>query len=162
MDLIDRMLETDYAVKRRLLECARLLTDRQLDAPLAMRHNLVRWSEPASTLRHSLCSLAGTGDGWTDVMFDTLKWKPQDDSYRQIKGNTADAMIAHLEGKHKAFLEFIAKVQTENLWDQEWIDDSCDQPETFSIGRVIEESLTASIACRTMLERQMAQMGFDL
>ena len=35
MDLINRLMEKDYVIKRRLLECARLLTDRQLDAPLA-------------------------------------------------------------------------------------------------------------------------------
>jgi len=156
------MLETDYAVKRRLLECARLLTDRQLDAPMALRHSLVRWNEPARMLRDSFCYLAGTGVGCTDVMYDTLEWQPSDVSCREIVGNSAEAMITHLDGAHKAFLEFVAKVRAENIWDQEWIDDSCDQPETFAIGRVIEESLTASIACRTMLERQMVQMGFDL
>ena len=162
MDLINRLMEKDYVIKRRLLECARLLTDRQLDAPLALRHSLVRFQEPARTLRESFGFLVGTGDGWIEAMFDTLKWKPTDESYRQIQGHSADAMIAQLDGKHRAFWEFIVKVQAENLWDQEWVDDTCDQPETFAIGQVIEETMTSSIACRTMLERQMTQMGFDV
>ncbi len=41
MDLMDRLIESDYVSKRRILECARLLSDGQLDAPLAFRHNLM-------------------------------------------------------------------------------------------------------------------------
>lgn len=53
-------------------------------------------------------------------------------------------------------------MHAENLWDQEWVDDACEPPETFAIGRVIEETLTWGIAYRCMLQRQMEQMGFDL
>jgi len=53
-------------------------------------------------------------------------------------------------------------VQGENLWDQEWVDDACDPPETFAIGMVLEAQLTWDIAYRLMLERQVEQMGFQL
>ena len=41
MDLTDRLLESDYQSKRALFLRAKLLTDTQLDAPLAFRHNLI-------------------------------------------------------------------------------------------------------------------------
>ena len=160
MDLMDRLIESDYMTKRRILECARLLSDRQLDAPLTFRHNLMPFVEPARTLRESLAYMIYID--WVDLMFDRTGWKPDDDSYRQIEGNTPDAMIQRFEGYHAAYRAFVQKVRRENLWDQEWIDDSCTQPETFAIGSVIEAQLTWDIAYRSVLERQMEQMGFQL
>lgn len=160
MDLIDRLFESDYTTKRRILECARLLSDAQLDAPLVFRHNLAPWAEPAKTLRESLGFISG--GGWIDQMFQAVGWVPEDDSYRRIEGTTPDAVIAHFESFARTYHLFVAHVRRENRWDEEWIDDTCAQPETFAIGRVIEETLTWGIAYRSVLERQMEQMGFQL
>ena len=56
----------------------------------------------------------------------------------------------------------VEHVRREKLWDTEWIDRECEQPETFAIGRVLEETLTWDIAYRLMLERQFEAMGFEL
>jgi AraC-like DNA-binding protein len=160
MDLMDRLFESDYTSKRRILECARLLSDAQLDAPLAFRHNLMPFVEPARTLRESLAHIAWSG--WVDMMFDAVGWAPDDTGYRQIGGNSPAEMIARLEGYHRALRAFAQKVRAENLWDREWVDDACQPPETFSIGTVLEAQLSWDIAYRTMLERQMEQMGFRL
>ncbi len=160
MNLVDRLLENDYLTKRRILECARFLSDAQLDAPLAFRHNLKPFVEPDRTLRESLTSILG--GGWVDQMYVAVGWEPQDTSYRDITADSVDEMIRYFESTHRAYREFIAHVETENLWDQEWVDDACQPPETFAIGSVIEATLTWDIACRSMLERQMEQMGFQL
>jgi len=160
MDLMDRLFESDYTSKRRIFACARLLSDAQLDAPLAFRHNLMRFCEPARTLRESLSHIAG--EGWVDMMFDRVGWQPEDPGYRHITGISVGAMSERFEGFSKARDAFVRKVRDENLWDQEWVDDACDPPETFAIGRVIEETLTGQIANRLMLERMLEQMGFQL
>jgi hypothetical protein len=160
MDLMDRLLESDFASKRRLLECAGLLTDRQLDAPLAFRHNLMPFVEPARTLRESFAHIVWSG--WVDMMFAAVGWQPEDAAYRDVEGDTPAAMIRRFEGYHRALRDFAREVRAENLWDREWVDDACQPPETFSVGAVLEAQLTWDIAYRSMLERQMEQMGFDL
>ncbi len=158
MDLIERLLHTDYTVKRHLLESARLLTDRQLDAPLAFRHTLMPWVEPARTLRESLTWMSHSS--WVDLMFDRLAWQPDDKDFRTTRGDSADTMLQRFESYHRAFREFVGHVRREDQWDREWVDDTCDEPHTFAIGTVIEETLTCDIAYRSLLTRQFEAMGF--
>ncbi len=174
MDLTDRLLEKDYIVKRRILECARLLSDGQLDAPLAFRNAVVRFVEPPRTLRETLIHLFGdhsevsedhteaNEEGWVGGMYEAIGWQPKDIPPRTLSGNSPAAMLEGLEVSSKVFREFVHYVQTENLWDQEWVDAACEPPETFAVGRVIEESLSSGIAQRRVLEIMMEQMGFQL
>ena len=80
MDLTDRLLENDYWAKKRLLESALSLTDQQLDAPLAFRHNLVPFAEPERNLREALGRM--TGDIWAVALLQELKWPTENDFYR--------------------------------------------------------------------------------
>jgi AraC family transcriptional regulator len=157
MDLTDRLLHSDLLAKRRLLESARLLTDRQLDAPLAFRHTLMPWVEPARTLRESLTWM--TYSSWVDVMLHRLGWEPTETAFRTVKGDSVGEMLTRFESYHAAFRAFVEHVRCENLWSKEWIDDTCDEPHTFSIGQVIEETLTCDIAYRSLLGRQLEAMG---
>lgn len=160
MDLIDRMLTSDFTAKRRLLECGQLLTDRQLDAPLAFRHTLMPFVEPARTLRESLARIVESH--WVDGMFQALGYSPVDAAYRTLSGDSPQQFLARLTSFHTSFRAFVEYVRQENLWDTEWVDEDCDQPETFAVGAVLEATLTWDIAYRTMLERQFEAMGFDL
>ena len=167
MDLIDRLLESDYTSKRRIVECARLLTDGQLDAPLAFRVRVLRFAEPPRTLRETLMHLFGESsecgiDGWVGAMYKAVGWQPTGLPARTVLGNSAAAMAESLEISSRAFHGFVQHVRAENLWDQEWVDDACEPPETFAVGRVIEESVSSSIALRRVLETMMEQMGFRL
>jgi len=159
MDLIDRLLESDYQSKRMLFEQARLLTDAQLDARLAFRLSVLRWVEPAGTLRAILANLEG--NGWIDSLFRGMNFTPADDTYRHLPGTSISDMQRRFESYHEAFRAFVRKVRDENLWDVEWVDAVRTPPETFAIGRVIDEVLTGSIAYRVMLHRQMEQYGFE-
>ena len=158
MDLIDRMLESDYESKRSLYEKAKLLTDAQLDAPLAFRHNLMPWVEPAKTLRESLSWMVYSG--WIDGMMQATGFVPAEDSFRRKTGDSAAAMLTRFESYHAAFRALARKVRDENLWDTEWVDADCDPPHTFAIGAVIEQTLTWDIAYRLLLHKQLDQFGF--
>ena len=167
MDLIDRLLESDYVSKRRILACAKLLSDGQLDAPLAFRFRVLRWVEPPRTLREMITSLVGDAsesgmDGWLGSMYEALGWKPKDLPPRTMHGASIAAMQEGLEISSKVLRDFVAYVRAENIWDLEWVDAVCEPPETFAVGRVIEESLSGSIAVRRVLETMMEQMGFRL
>jgi AraC family transcriptional regulator len=159
MDLIDRMLNSDYNAKRSLLECGKLLTDRQLDAPLAFRHTLTPFVEPARTLRESLVRIVESG--WVDGMFRALNYTPEDPAYRTLSGDSPEQLLARLNSFHASFRAFVHHVRHKNLWSNEWVDDSCDEPHTFTIGEVIEDTLTWDIAYRMMLGRQFEAMGFS-
>ena len=173
MDLTDRLLERDYVVKRRILECARLLSDGQLDAPLAFRNKVVRFVEPPKTLRETLIHLFGdhsevnnasetNNGGWVNQMYEAIGFQPTALPARTLHGNTPAAMLEGLESSSKMFRDFVQHVRAEDLWDREWVDTACEPPETFAVGRVIEESLSSGIAQRRVLEIMMEQMGFQL
>ncbi len=173
MDLTDRLLEKDYVAKRRILECARLLSDGQLDAPLAFQNRVVRFVEPPRTLRETLKHLFGDNSaistdseistgGWVGGMYEAVGWQPKDVPARTLRGNSPAAWLEGLEVSSRAFRDFVHYVRAENLWDQEWVDAACEPPETFAVGRVIEESLSSGIAQRRVLEIIMEQMGFEL
>ncbi|MGC4046117.1 MAG: AraC family transcriptional regulator [Armatimonas sp.] len=159
MDLIDLMLNSDYTAKRSLLECGKLLTDRQLDAPLAFRHTLTPFVEPARTLRESLQRIVESG--WLDGMWRALNYTPEDPAYRTLSGESPEQLQARLHSFHTSFRTFVQYVRKENLWSKEWVDESCDEPHTFSVGGVIEATLTWDIAYRMMLARQFEAMGFS-
>lgn len=163
MDLTDRLIASDYGTKRKLFACARLLTDAQLDAPLAFRTNVLPWVEPPRTLRESLAFFVGAGNsGWVDQMMDAVGKTPADTGYRDLPvvGSIVQ-MSERFEGFYTGFRAFVAEVRQENGWEQEWVDNACDEPQTFSVGGVVEETLTYDIAFRCLLVRQFEQMGFS-
>ncbi len=94
MDLTDRLLDNDYWTKKHLLEAARVLSDAQLDAPLAFRHNLMPFSEPEKTLREALMRM--TSDHWIIEMMDAAGWPSLGEGYRQIPRHSVDDMLARV------------------------------------------------------------------
>lgn len=157
MDLTDRMIDSDFWSKRRILECARSLSDLQLDAPLAFRHNLLPFVEPDRTLREGLDRLST--NGWAVAMMDVAGWPTTDDRYKTNRGSAVGDMIQRLEAFHADYASFVAHVKTNDLWDKEWVDDTCEEPETFSYGTVIEGSLTWGIPHRMAIQRLLEQTG---
>jgi AraC-like DNA-binding protein len=162
MDLTDRMIHGDYAAKQRILNVAKKLTDAQLDAPLAFRHNLMPFVEPERTLREALSRMAGgENGGWAGAMMQAAKWPITDNRYRHLSGDDVPTMATQLESFHANYAGFVAHVKENNLWDTEWVDETCDQPETFAYGDVIEATLTWGIAQRMVVQRLLEQMGLQ-
>lgn len=159
MDLTDRLLDNDYWTKKHLLAAAQTLTDAQLDAPLAFRHNLMPFSEPERTLREALTRM--TSDHWIIEMMDAAGWKSADKGYRQIAWHSVADMLARMEGFQKDYSAFAQKVKAENLWETEWVDAGCEPAHTFTYGTTIEESLTWGIAQRMVVQRLLEQIGLQ-
>lgn len=160
MNLTDRLIDGDYWAKKRLLETARVLSDAQLDAPLAFRHNLMPFEEPSRTLRASLSRM--TGDIWAVTLLDAVAWPSTDDSYRrQHDPHSVAEMVARLDGFHQDWAGFVRKINQEDLWETQWVDDACEPSETFTYGTTIEATLTWGIAQRMVVQRLLEQLGLQ-
>lgn len=159
MDLTDRLLDNDYWTKKYLLEAAQALSDTQLDAPLAFRHNLDPFSEGPKTLREALIRM--TSDHWIVEMMDAAGWASLDDGYRQITRHSVADMLARTEGFQKDFWAFAQKIKAENSWETTWVDAACEPAETFTYGTTMEESLTMGIAQRLFVQRLLEQLGLQ-
>ena len=159
MNLTDRLIDGDYWAKKRLLETARVLSDAQLDASLAFRHNLMPFEEPSRTLRASLSRM--TGDIWAVTLLDAVAWPTTDVSYRQHDPHTVSEMAARLDSFHQDWAAFVQKVNQEDLWEMLWIDAACEPVETFTYGATIEATLTWGIAQRMVVQRLLEQLGLQ-
>ena len=160
MDLTDRMIDNDYWAKKRLLETALVLSDAQLDAPLAFRHNLMPFEEPSRTLRASLSRM--TGDIWAVTLLDAVAWPSTDDDYRRRQDpRSVPEMAARLDSFHRDWAAFVQKVNQEDLWETQWVDAACEPPETFTYGTTIEATLTWGIAQRMVVQRLLEQLGLQ-
>ncbi len=157
MDLTDRLLQNGYWAKKRLLETARSLTEIQLDAPLAFRHNLVPFEEPERTLREALSRM--TGDVWAMTLLDAVKWPSPDPSYRHHSARQVPEMIARLDAFQHDWYAFVQKVKSDGFWEAQWVDAVCEPAETFTDGTTIEGTLTWGIAQRMVVQRLLEQMG---
>ena len=160
MNLTDRLIDSDYWAKKRLLETARVLSDVQLDAPLAFRHNLMPFEEPSRTLRASLSRM--TGDIWAVTLLGAVAWPSTDASYRRHHDpHSVAEMVARLDRFHRDWAGFVQKVNHEDLWETQWVDAACEPPETFTYGTTIEATLTWGIAQRMVVQRLLEQLGLQ-
>jgi len=170
MDLTDRLIDNDYWAKKRFLGTALVLTDAQLDAPLAFRHNLMPFVEPERTLREALGRM--TGDGWVLGMMDAAGWpsaagtprtgwQGAGDDQRRIANHAVSDMISRLDSFQKDYAAFVQKVKAEDLWETQWVDAACEPPETFTYGTTIEATLTWGIAQRMVVQRLLEQIGLS-
>ncbi len=159
MNLTERFLDSDYRTKQSMLQMARLLSDAQLDAPLAFRHSLMPFVEPEKTLRETLDRMVS--DIWVLTLFDEIGWESRDAGYRTSTGKSVEEMITRHEGYHADFAVFVRQVEADGLWETEWVDRACEPAETFTYGAVIEGVLTWGIPQRIKAQQLLGQLGLD-
>ncbi|MBC8137285.1 MAG: helix-turn-helix transcriptional regulator [Fibrella sp.] len=161
MNLTERLLDSDYRMKQSMLQMARLLSDAQLDAPLAFRHSLMPFVEPEKTLRETLDRMIT--DIWVLTLFDEIGWKSADGRYRTVIGKSVEEMITRLDGYHADFSAFVRRVAADDSWETEWVDRACEPAETFTYGAVIEGVLTWGIPQRIKAQQQLlGQLGLNM
>ncbi|MBC8136679.1 MAG: helix-turn-helix transcriptional regulator [Fibrella sp.] len=160
MNLTERFLDSDYRMKQSMLQMARLLSDAQLDAPLAFRHSLMPFVEPEKTLRETLDRMIT--DVWVLTLLDEIKWESPDPRYRAITGKSVEEMITRLDGYHTDFSGFVRKVEADGSWETKWVDRACEPEETFTYGAVIEGVLTWGIPQRIKAQQLLGQLGLNV
>jgi AraC family transcriptional regulator len=151
MDLIDRLLGHDLWYTQKLLESAATLTDAQLDRPLVNPQQPLPFEPPDETLRIILNRLVVGKEAWVVAILGET-W--QDDAAPTPASMQKRWLVA--AEKFKAVAQ---RIQTENLWDTQFVDMSCDPPETFTYGFVLSHVVTWSAVRRANALHAMQQLG---
>lgn len=151
MDLTDRLLEHDLWLMQRLLDKATLLTDEQLDAPLAHTEQLLPFEPAEKSLRELLDRLVFTKEVWVAA----VQGRPLAD---QVDRSPV-GMRQRMDATYGEFLALARRVRDENLWDTEFIDMLCEPPETFTYGGMISHVINFTAYRRLTAIYTMQRLG---
>jgi len=153
MDIIDRLIDHDTWMTRRMLERAKRFTDEQLDAPVAVPENPLPFESEEGTLREALNRLMHTKEVWLAAVRNQPIPEGLDKS---IPG-----MLKRLDSSFIEFAEVVRRVRDENRWDEQFVDETCEQPERFSYGGMIAHVVTFSAYRRSAALKIMEKLGVD-
>lgn len=153
MDLMDRLLGHDIWFTRRLLEKAATLTDKQLDAPLPNPQQPLPFEPPDETLRIILNRLVISKEAWVVAILG--------EKYVEDMQLTPTTMRQRFDAAYQKFVTIVQRVRAENLWDTQFVDMSCDPPETFTYGFVIAHTVTWSAVRRATALYAMQRLGIN-
>ena len=157
MDLVDRLQEHDLWLTRQILERAKSLSNKQLDAPLAAPSHPVGFECEQKSLRELLDRLVLGREVWVAATecgdIDITNCNP--------KPTSIEKMISRLEVAYPIFTGLVRRVREESAWDQTFVDELCQPPETFTFGGMIAHVLTFGIARRQLALEVMRKMGID-
>ena len=158
MDLVDRLIEHDYWLTREILERARKLSDKQLDAPLPAPSHPVGFESSQKTLRELLDRLVLGREAWVAATdggceIDITNCNP--------KPTSVEKMIARFEVAYPIFMSLVKRVREQDAWNQTFVDDLCQPPETFSFGGMIAHVYTFGIARRQLALEVLRGMGIE-
>jgi len=158
MDLIDRLIEHDYWLTRQILERARKLRDKQLDAPLPTPSHPVGFESKQKTLRELLDRLVlgrevwvAATEGGCDIDLTNCDPKP----------TSIEKMIARFELAYPIFMSLVKRCREQNAWNQTFVDDLCEPPETFTFGGMIAHVFTFGITRRQLALEILRNMGVE-
>ena len=153
MDMIDRLIDHDAWMTRRMLESARRLSAEQLDAPVAVPENPLPFESEEGTLREALNRLVFTKEVWLAAVRNQPMPTGLDKS---IPG-----MLKRLDTSFIEFAELVRRVRDENRWDEQFVDEMGEQPERFSYGGMVAHVVTFSAFRRSAALKILEKLGID-
>lgn len=153
MDLMDRLLGHDLWFTRRLLEKAAALTDKQLDALLPNPQQPLPFEPPDETLRIILNRLVIGKEAWVVAILG--------EKYVEDTQMTPTTMHQRFNTACQKFEAILQRVRAENLWDTQFVDMSCEPPETFTYGFVVAHVVTWSAVRRANALYAMQRLGIN-
>lgn len=154
MDLIDRLLDHDYWLTRRMLERAETLGDEKLDKPFATPSQATSFESEQKTLRDLLDRVVFTKEVWVAAL--EHQEFPSAEREKSIRG-----LISRLEIAGPTFITLAKRVRDQNKWDETFVDELCEPPETFSFGGMISHVLTFNTFRRQLALEIMRKMGVE-
>ncbi|WP_347352926.1 helix-turn-helix transcriptional regulator [Intrasporangium sp.] len=141
MDLIQRMVEHHIWLTRQLIECARELTDAQLDEPIVLS---VEDDPDPSTLRRIISRLVGQMQMWNASMTG------EEYDFSVEHGESLLSAERRLDTAAPAFLEHVRHAVEDGELDDTFVDASCDPPFSCTYGAMIAHVLTFAAHRRTL------------
>jgi len=153
MDLIDRLLEHDLWLTKKMLECARNLTDEQLDAPLAAPSRAVPFEPWQKSLRDLLDRIIFGKEVWVAA---TEHKELLDEPDRSV-----DGMLRRLEIAYPMWIGLVRRVRDQGQWDLTFVDELCEPPETFTFGGMVAHVSTFGIYRRGLAIEAFRALGIE-
>jgi AraC family transcriptional regulator len=147
MDLLDHLLEHDNWLVRRILERAKTLSDKQLDA----NHQPLPFENAQQTLR----DMFHRHIFWKEVWIAAIKGEPfSDDVDKTMRG-----MLQRHEKASKDFLTIAHEIRDDSKWQAVFVDALCVPPETFSFSGVVAHIITFSSHQRMVMLDVLRRFG---
>ena len=136
MDLVDRLVEHDIWLTRRILDAAAQLTDAQLDAPLPAPIQPLSFEPADDSLRQVLMRLVFGKEAW----LSGIHGRPCADYSKP----TVASLRERFDVLATEWLALTRKVNAEGRMDEHFVDLGCEPPESFSYGGMIAHTLTVA------------------
>ena len=153
MDLTDRMVEHDNWLTEQLLECARGLSEEELDEPVVLNPPSTAFAERAPSIRAMLDRLVLTKEMWT--MSITGRGQQLSDD------TTIDGMLERLERAAASFAEIVRDIRMRDAWDTAFVDATSTPPRTNTFGAAISHVLAWDAARREIVAGSLHAKGID-
>lgn len=153
MNLTDRMIEHNIYLTGKLLERAKSLTDKQLDAKLDLPFQFTFFESADKSLRELLDGLVMNKEAWMAAMYNR-SWEPPRDK-------SLATLIERWKAVEPDFRKIVADVAKDNRWDDLFVDALCCPPATFSFGGVFAHILTVDAARRAFALRELQKHGIE-
>jgi uncharacterized damage-inducible protein DinB len=149
MDLLDRLLGHDAWTTRQLLQCARNLSDEELDREFDIGHRSVR-----ATVDHIVFNM----EVWSALMAgqrpDTTRGsEPEDRSIPALR-TRLDAAASHLAAVAR-------NIADRNAWDELWLDTLDEPPIWKSYGGAVAHLITHSMHHRAQVIYMLRALGLE-
>ena len=153
MDLFDRFAGHETWHTRKLLEHARQLSDEQLDRPLAAPE-IVPWHRRDRSLRELLDGIVFTKEVWTAALAGG--------KVPEMERNLSPAeMLDRYNQAEESFQRVMCAVRARGGWDDSFVDELCQPPETFTFGGVLAHIVTFNSYRRLTAAAVLRSYGLD-
>jgi AraC family transcriptional regulator len=153
MNLTDRMIEHNIYLTGAVLDRAKSLSDKQLDAKLDNPLSYTFFESPDKTLRELLDGLIMTKEAWMAAMYNR-SWQP-------AKDKSMATLIERWKSVEPDFRKMASDVAKENRWDDLFVDALCCPPATFSFGGVFAHILTVDAVRRAFALNELRKHGIE-
>ena len=156
MDLIDRMLDHDPWLMRRLLDGAAELPGEKLDEPVAVPTGPPdAWFEEGgqTSVRSMLERLIYSKEIWTAAFAGR--------DHPERGATTLDDLRDRHERAGAEFARVVRDIRDRNAWDTAFVDALCDPPETFTFGGMVMHVLTRAAHRRSVVVGALRELGVE-
>lgn len=153
MDLVDRLIEHDIWLTRRILDAAMTLSDAQLDAKFAGPQQPLSFEPVDDTLRAVLMRLVFGKEVWLCGIHGRACADYSNPSMAWLRKRIDEIAVE--------WLALARKVNAEGRMDEQFIDLGCEPPETFNYGGMIAHVLVIAAQRRGVALAALRNLGFQ-